>query len=256
MHTTITAHLEQRFGRCNSPRRRNQILDRWAAIPALAGRTPTEIIDICAQPGVEQNPVVAALVRLHQDVDDDATTILMTALRPILLASAGTRCPSHVDDHTVDSDWAALAHVLATVDPTIEPTDRDGQPVAFISYLGYRLGLSRRQLDPAARRWITRRQRNMVLGATIPPRDPTTYEFDLQAGTTHASAVEDGALARIELDRIATAVSSGQIPRSRWDQLVAHRVHELTRPDDTPGRTRVAVHRTATRLAWLVDHAA
>ena len=29
-----------------------------------------------------------------------------------------------------------------------------------------------------------------------------------------------------------------------------------TTDDDTPGRTRVAVHRTATRLAWLVDHAA
>lgn len=256
MHTTITTRLEQRFARCNSPRRRNQILERWTGIAALDGRTPIEIINICGQPDAAQNPVVAALITLHQHGDEDATTILMTALRPMLLASAGTRCASHLDDDTLDSDWAAVAHVLATIDPTVEPTDSDGQPVVFIAHLGHQLGLSRRKLDPAARRWITRRQRNMILGPTIPPRDPTTYEFDLQAGATHDSAVEDGALARIELDRIATAVTNGQIPRSRWNQLIAHRIHELPHHDNTPGCTRVAVHRTATRLAYLVDHAA
>lgn len=257
MHTTITTRLEQRFARCDSPRRRQQIVARWADIAALAGRTPGDIIGLCEQRSIEQNPVVAALIALHQSGDDDATTVLMTALRPMLLASAGTRCTGHLNDDELDQDWAAVAHVLATIDPAIEPTDSDGQPMVLIAHLGQQIGLSRRKLDPAARRWMVRRQRNLILGPTIPPRDPTTYEFDLQAGSTHNSSVEDGALARIELDRIAAVVSSGQIPRSRWDQLVAHRVHELHHnDDDTPGRTRVAVHRTATRLAWLVDHAA
>ena len=64
------------------------------------------------------------------------------------------------------------------------------------------------------------------------------------------------ALARIELDRISEAVTLGQIPRSRWDELVAHRVRRERCDTEVAGRTRVAVHRTATRLAHLVDHAA
>ena len=89
---------------------------------------------------------------------------------------------------------------------------------------------------------------------TVPPHDPTTYEFDLRAGTTSASAVEDGAIALIELRRIAHVVASGQIQRSRWEQLVTHRIGDPR--GAPPAGTRVAVHRTATRLAYLVDHAA
>ncbi|MEM1334383.1 MAG: hypothetical protein AAGG08_13105, partial [Actinomycetota bacterium] len=119
-----------------------------------------------------------------------------------------------------------------------------------------RLTASRNTIDPDARRWIARRQRKMLLGGIIPPEDPTTYVFDLKVGTTHHAAVEDQALARVELDRIAEAVTSGQIPQSRWDELVAHRVRRERCDTDVAGRTRVAVHRTATRLAHLVDHAA
>lgn len=94
----------------------------------------------------------------------------------------------------------------------------------------------------------------MPLGGTIAPHDPTTYEFDLRAGTTSANAVEDGAIALIKLRRIAHVVASGQIPRSRWEQLVAHRIGDPR--GAPPAGTRVAVHRTTRRLAYLVDHAA
>lgn len=254
MHTTITTQLEQRLARCNSPRRRTQIITRWATNPALAGHTPSDIVDICHRPTTDQNPVVAALLALHQHGDDDATTILMAALRPMVLAAAAIRRAGPIRDNTLDNDWVAVAHVLATVDPTVEPTDSDGQPAVFFAFLGQQIGRSRRTFDPAARRWLVRHQRGMPLGGTVPPHDPTTYEFDLRAGTTSASAVEDGAIALIELRRIAHVVASGQIQRSRWEQLVAHRIGDPR--GAPPAGTRVAVHRTATRLAYLVDHAA
>jgi hypothetical protein len=254
MHTTITTQLEQRLARCNSPRRRTQIMTRWATNPALAGHTPSDIVDICHRPTTDQNPVVAALLALHQNGDDDATTILMAALRPMVLAAAAVRRAGPIRDNTLDNDWVAVAHVLATVDPTVEPTDSDGQPAVFFAFLGQQIGRSRRTFDPAARRWLVRHQRGMPLGGTVPPHDPTTYEFDLRAGTTSASAVEDGAIALIELRRIAHVVASGQIQRSRWEQLVAHRIGDPR--GAPPAGTRVAVHRTTRRLAYLVDHAA
>ena len=177
------------------------------------------------------------------------------ATHPSLTSNAAAiRRPGPIRDETLDNDWAAVAHVLATIDPTIEPTDSDGQLIVFFTYLGQQIGRSRRTFDPAARRWLVRHQRGMPLGGTVPPHDPTTYEFDLRAGTTPASAVEDGAIAIIELRRIAHVVNSGQIPRSRWEQLVAHRISDPR--GAPPAGTRVAVHRTAHRLAYLVDHAA
>ncbi|WP_373068708.1 hypothetical protein [Gemmatimonas sp.] len=229
-------------------------MTRWATNTALTGHTPSDIVDICHRPTTDQNPVVAALITLHQNSDDDATTILMAALRPMVLAAATIRRPGPIRNETIDNDWVAVAHVLATIDPTEEPTDSDGQPIVYFAFLGQQIGRSRRTFDPSARRWLVRHQRGMPLGGTVPPHDPTTYEFDLRAGTTPASAVEDGAIAIIELRRIVHVVNSGQIPRSRWEQLVAHRISDPR--GAPPAGTRVAVHRTAHRLAYLVDHAA
>ena len=168
----------------------------------------------------------------------------MAALRPMVLAAAAVRRAGPIRDNTLDNDWVAVAHVLATVDPTVEPTDSDGQPAVFFAFLGQQIGRSRRTFDPAARRWLVRHQRGTPLGGTIAPHDPTTYEFDLRAGTTSASAVEDGAIALIELRRIAHVVASGQIQRSRWEQLVAHRIGDPR--GAPPAGTRVAVHRAHT----------
>lgn len=252
--TTITARLEQHYQRCNSPRRRAQVMTRWATIPALAGLSPDDIIDICERPTIDQNPVVAALIGLHQNGDHDATTVLMTVLRPMVLATAVKRCGRRIDD-AVDNDWAAVGHMLGSIDADSEPLDANGQPDVFLTHLGKRLGLSRRRLDPPAQRWLIRRQRGTGPKFVLSHPGAISGEFEIRGGPTTDTSVEDEVLARIELDRIARVVATGQIPRSRWNQLVAHRVSP--HPETVAsGQTRVAVHRTAHRLARLVDHAA
>lgn len=255
MPTTITSRIELHYQRCNGSRRRSQMMTRWATIPPLARLTPDDIIDICSRSTTDQNPVVASLIRLHQNGDEDATAVLMTALRPMVIASAVKRRGRHLDDEVLDNDWAAVAHTLGTIDPDRAPTDSEGEPEVFIAHLGKRIGLSRRQLDPTTQRWLIRHQRGTGPRFILFQPDPTSGEFEITGDRTVETDVEDEVLARIELDRIARVVASGQIPRSRWDQLVAHRVDE--HPDEVAtGRTRVAVHRTAHRLAQLVDHAA
>lgn len=255
MHISITARLEQHYRRCNSPRRRTRIMTRWADIDALAGLAPDEIVDICSRPTTDQNPVVAALIALHQHGDVDATTVLMTVLRPMVLAAAKTRRKGHINSHVIDNDWAATAHTIGTTDPTIEPVDADGHPVVFLTYLGNQIGYSRRRFDPAAQRWLARRQRGTKPTLALLQHDSSSDGADTEGSSTSDTAVEDAALARIELDRIATVVTTGQLPRSRWDQLVAHRIDH--QPDTIASTTtRVAVHRTANQLARLVDHAA
>ena len=231
------------------------MMTRWATIPGLAGLAPDDIIDICSRPTTDQNPVVAALIELHQTGDLDATTVLMTVLRPMVIASAMKRRGRHLDDEVLDNDWAAVAHTVGTIDPHRKPTDSEGKPEVFLAHLGKRIGLSRRRLDPTTQRWLIRRQRGTGPRFILFHPDATSGEFEVRGDPTVETGVEDEVLARIELDRIARVVASGQIPRSRWEQLVAHRVDE--HPDTVAtGRTRVAVHRTAHRLAQLVDHAA
>lgn len=254
MHTAITTRLEADYRHCNSPRRRTRLMTRWAPIPALSGLTPTGIVNACEAATFDQNPIVEALIRLHQDGDEDATTVLMTALRPIVIGAIRRR-GSVVSHDVLDNDWAAVAHTLATIDPGQPPADSEGRPLLYLNYLGNRISHSRRKIDPATRRWLVRRQRDAAVTQTLIDADLASDDSDLRQCSTTATCVEDHAIARVELDRIARAVATGQLPRSRWEQLVDHRI---TSDRDTvaSGRTRVAVHRTANRLALLVDHAA
>lgn len=254
MHTAITTRLEADFRRCYSPRRRTRLMTRWADTRALSGLTPTDIIDICEAATFDQNPIVEALIRLHQDGDEDASTVLMTALRPIVIGAIRRR-GSVVSHDVLDNDWAAVAHTLATINPSEPPVDCEGRPLLYLNYLGNRISHSRRKIDPATRRWLARRQRDAAVTQPLIEADLASDDSETRQCSTSATCVEDHAIARVELDRIARAVATGQLPRSRWEELVDHRIIR-ERNTVASGRTRVAVHRTANRLALLVDHAA
>jgi len=236
----IGAHLHMQYQRCVGPHRHDAIIRRWVTDPALAGLRIDDIIKLCSQATVDQNPVIAALLRLHQHGDIDATTVLLIVLHPIAVKVA-------VSSHGGDRDhlstiWAAVAHLLATVDPDADTTDADGDQRPFLAYLASRLRASRRALDPGGRSQ-THRQ-------TITCLDPLRINGEIS--DPQIPDVADHALVLVELGRLANAVTTGQIRRDRWQQLVEHRVHERA----ASSTDRVRTMRTSRRLAHLVNHAA
>lgn len=251
MPSHLSVQLEQQIEHLNRHHPRQRLLRRWATDPDLAGRTPSAIIELCGQSTIEQNPVVAALLRHHQAGDPDAGLVLLTALRPMLKAVVAYR-HQRITDDIIDNYWSAASHLIGATDPDHAPVDRNGRTTPFITYLGNRLHQHVRYLDPAARRWRNRLRR----GTVTRPLDVTRRSSELldHDARQTATSVEDIVLARIELGQVAAAVNSGEITADRWRRLVEHRLG--ARPDHASGAERVAIHRTATRLAGLVGHAA
>ncbi len=247
----LTRLLDEQFEHLERHHPRHRILDRWADDPALAGRTPHDVVALCAESTLEQNPVVSALLRRHQSGDPDAGTVLLRALRPMLKAVVEFRYPKITDD-LIDNYWSAASHLIGATDPDLEPVERDGTPMPFITHLGNRLHQHTRDLDPAARRWRERCRR----GDNAIPLDVTRRSHEIADHDTRqtATTVEDAAIARLELTQVADAVRNGGIAADRWRQLVEHRLGATVAP--ATGAERVAVHRTATRLAGLIGHAA
>lgn len=253
---TVTSHLQRRLQHCLTPRRHQAITHRWSTThPALAGIGIADMLDTCRRRTVEQNPIVAALIELHQSDDDDATTVLLSACRPLFygVVRHAQRCAS--TDGTSGTQttnyWAALGHVLATIEPT-PPVDGDGRPKPFLDEIGIALFRTRKQIDASERR---RHRYNRAGGDNriIALTDEIVEEQHHRRWADELHDIENQALCRIELSRIADVVRSGTVSLQRWQRLVDHRITPLgaSSPAD-----RVAAHRTATKLAELVDHAA
>ena len=252
MPSPLTRQLEQQYQHINRHHARERILERWADDPHLAGRTPAALIDLLERQTLEQNPVIATLLRRHQTGDPDAATILLTAMRPMLKCVVVHRHGAGMTDELMDNYWSAASHLIGAIDPTIRPIGRNGRPALFLSYLGDRLVAHLRQLDPEARRWHDRRkQGRLPIPVDLTPRPGSPLET---SSRQTVRSVEDTVLARLELEHVAAAVGDGQIAADRWQQLLQHRLG--VSPTPRPARERVAVHRTAHRLAEIVGHAA
>lgn len=252
----VTRQLHRQLEHCRTPSRHRSILRRWSdSQPTLADMTIDTIIDVCRRETIDQNPMVTALIALHQAGDDDATTVLLSVCRPVVygIAHHAHRSTSTEGNHGADptSYWAALGHVLATIDPT-PPVSEGGRPKVFLAHIGAAVFQCRKQLDASERRrhrYNRRRGDNRVVALT----DEIIDEQHERRCAHELHLVEDAALARIELARIADAVRTGAIGAERWRRLVDHRIELRTAPSSTE---RVAVHRTAAKLSSLVDHAA
>lgn len=253
MPDSVTHQLERHFDRLGRHHPQRRLLARWANDPHLAGRTATDIIDLCRERSLDQNPVVAALLTRHQDGDADAGTVLLTAMQPMVKRVIALRHRVPLNTGLLDNYWAAASHLIGSTSPTVEPVDRHGRPTPFISYLGDRLHHHLRRLDPEMRRHHDRVHtgRISILPAGFRSDDRAAIHPDSH---TSATAVEDAAIARIELTRVRTAVEQGQITAERWQRLVEHRLGD-TATVRSSGE-RVAVHRTGIRLADLIGHAA
>lgn len=246
---TISQQLERQLARCCSPRRHATITARWATEhPALDGLSIDDIRACCRRKTPEQNPIVAALISLHQHGDTDASTVLMTVCEPLIVKIAHqTRRTSTTGDDHLDAMWAALGHTLAVIDPdAVVDVDTNACLVNIATWVS----ACRRQLCANERQHYRsgRHLRTVELSAAILDSPHCGLSSD-------PHGVEDETIRRLELADIARAVRDGVIDRDDWNDLVEHRISKTT-PTTLPARDRVAIHRTGRRLARLVDHAA
>lgn len=262
----ISHQLQRRLARCRAPRRHTAITARWARThTALAGLTIDNIVDCCLQGTIEQNPIVGALIELHQSGDDDASTVLLSVCRPVVYGivhhtgrSARPTDGREADRETfrsgASSYWAALGHVLATID-SHPPIGANGQPRVFLAHIGSLVFRSRKQIDASERRRHRYGQRHDddAMGRLICLTEAIVDDEHRRRYPIDVTAVEDAALHSIELDRIAKVVRDGVIAADEWRHLINHRIGPTT---TSTTRERVAAHRTAQCLSRLVDHAA
>ncbi len=258
--SAIAAHIQVQVDRCRSPRRHAAIIERWARTqPALRGLSIDDIHVCCRRGTTEQNPLVAALIELHQAGDDDASTVLLSLCEPVIhgLTTSDGRSDrrynvDHVDER-VAAYWAGLGHVLASVTTEV-PVHIDATPKVFLSHLG-RLATERRRHSNASDR---RRRRFVGANDRFVELTDALVESEQFRRQLTGGEVEDTALRSLELNQIADVVRAGLIDADKWHQLVEHRV--TTTSESTGGastsRERVTAHRTARRLAELVGHAA
>ena len=256
----VSKQLERQLARCQSPRRHKAITTRWGEQqPALHGLSIGEIIDCCARCTTEQNPIVAALVVLHQAGDTDASTVLMAVCKPLIFKLAHMFHEHGLSYEHIDTMWAALGHALALIDPTDEVVDDDGNPKVFIAMIGSWVAHCKRQLTVNERRYHRdRRQLRVVeLSATIATdrhqAEPATGR-PTRMWADPDTNIELTVISRLELGQIADAVRRGDVDADKWQRLLEHRVTD-TDVCASPSE-RVAIHRTGRRLARLVDHAA
>lgn len=249
----VSKQLERQLARCQSPRRHSAITTRWGEQqPALEGLSIDEIIDCCARCTTEQNPIVEALVVLHQAGDTDASTVLMTVCKPVIFKLAHMFHEHGLSYDHIDTMWAALGHALALIDPTDVVVDDDGNPKVFIAIIGSWVADCKRQISASDRRHHRdgRHLRMVELSATIASdRNHRNRLWD----DPHTN-IENTVISRLELGEIADAVRRGDVAADKWQRLVEHRVTDsdvCASPSE-----RVAIHRTGRRLARLVDHAA
>lgn len=254
--SSFETQLESHLRRCSSPRRQARIHTRWAHIAALNTLSCDDILRLCRSGSVEQNPIVAALLRLHQAGDEDASTLLLGALRPLVALFARRRSGGRLNAQFVDTFWAAAGHMLATVDADHDPVNDDAGPTTLLAYLGQRLSCSHAHLDSGTRRQHRRSQRgdNELVRPGEFPLDFTDADHHVVA--TSADIVEVAALSHLEFERVAIVVRDGLIDAERWNELLEHRLGSDERCAPVSTQRRVAVHRTSQRLAELVDHVA
>jgi len=104
--------------RLTTTRSTQRLIIRWADDPQLHGRTPAEMLDVLAHRGHDDHDcIVRGLAIQSQGHDEDATVLLVVALRPGFWKLAHTyhraRLSGAFDDLVVNA-----VHVISRVDPT------------------------------------------------------------------------------------------------------------------------------------------
>ena len=198
---------------------------RWAHLPELLGGDVDVLAARLTSPSIEeQNPVFAALIRLHLAGDEDATTILLHGSIGLVHRALPTnwrRC-----DHTVGSAWTTLALTLSDFsDADLDVYMARGRPLMGVLYGRFRRRLVR----------LAERER------------PSGESFE-----SERLAVADGwgsdpagrAIDLIEVARVTSAARSCGVTAEQWAMVVNIRVFGVP----AAGRHRTMVTRACQRI--------
>ena len=237
----IAASLDRRYRRCCQPRRHERTRQRWSTLPgARRPIHPRHPPHRRPPPTADHNPVLADLLRAHQAGDSDATTVLLCAFIPYVCRDpAITVGPDRIADR-----WAALGRLLAITDPA--DADRPGEHRSFLHVLVGRMRRHATRLRYGPDRHVA---------AALPDRTSTVADSHGALDGRHHTipgAVEDQALARLDLQLIADHLRAGTIKPIRWQRLVDSHIYGAHRPIRTLRRS--TAHRR--RLAVLTGHVA
>ena len=210
--------------RLTTGRRAQRLTIRWAHDPHLHGRTPAELLDALAHRGHDDHDrIVRGLATRSQHHDEDATVLLLAALRPGLwkLAHAyhRARLSEAFDDLVVNA-----VHVIARVDPSID-----------------------RLYDR-----ILGRVRAATPRAPVGPDEEPVAELD-DFPSTRDSDIVDQLEAREILRRLGELRETDVLHKAEWNDLVAVRVHGTFARDVARGRTTSQVRADISRFSHRIE---
>lgn len=230
--------LTTQYERCHWPARRRRIAQRWTRYPGLAGKTLEEIAAVLADPDHhDHNSVGADLLRGHHNGDPDATTVLLVAFRPLVLA-LGRPAQPHTRRRSLDSRahlWAAVGKLVATTDP-------DAMAASDRPFMFTLLGRVRRD----AGRYNALHTRGYI------PVGGSAHDIDhhIETDSGHTDTTEQAGIAAVCLHQIGSYVR--RRGPDRWRELVHHAVGDAEPIGDV---ARKRVHRLRPHLVRLTQAA-
>lgn len=220
IHDPIADQLAPLYEHSRRPRRQQQIQQRWARFPSLAGRTVDDVAVVLADAEHrDHNRVGADLLRACRQGDIDATTIVLTAVRPLVFGLSRGR--PHGDRAHV---WAAVGKVIATTSPDVVAT----------SIKPFMLTLIGRVRRDAVRYRAFDTNGFVRVGHT-----DTHVRDHLDEINNSTDTTERAALAAIALEQIgAYLVGCGHGP-DRWQELLGYTFDPPTAAIGVNARNRV-----------------
>ena len=210
--------------RLTTGRRAQRLTIRWAEDPNLHGWTPAEMLDALAHRGHDEHDcIVRGLTTQSQHHDEDATVLLLAALRPGLWKLAHNyhraRLSEAFDDLVVNA-----VHVIARVDPSMDRL--------------YDRILGRvRAATPRASEW---------------PNEEPVAELD-DIPSARESDIVDQIEASDVLRRLGELRRADTVHRADWNDLMAVRVHGTYARDVARGRTTSQVRADISRFSHRLE---
>lgn len=210
--------------RLTTGRRAQRLIVRWADDPQLQGRTPAEILDVLAHRGHDDHDcVVRGLATHSQRHDEDATVLLLAALRPALWKLAHTyhraRLSGAFDDLVVNA-----VYVIARVDPSIDRL--------YDRILG-RI----RAATPRACEW---------------PTETPVAQLDDIEGETDTDIIDHIEACDL-LHKLGELRRADTTRSADWSDLIAVRVHGTYARDIARGRSTSQVRADISRLSHRLE---
>jgi hypothetical protein len=205
-------------------RRARRLTIRWEHDPHLHGRTPAELLDTLTRRGhADHDNIVRGLITRSQDQDEDATVLLLTALRPGLWKLAHAYHRARLSD-AFDDLVVNAVHVISRIDPT---------------------------LDRLYNRILGRVRAATSRGPVGPDEEPIAELDDFPS--TRDSDIDDQLEARDTLRRLGQLRDADVLHEAEWNDLVAIRVQGIYARDVARGRTTNQVRADISRFSHRLE---